>query len=169
MRTLRVGAIWPVQRLRPVDNISCENRRMAGSLKLRKISSGGSAMTRSDCQRAVSEAGFVSGDAAFPARAGLPSEAAANVAERRADVCRSPEAANGRAAGWESLSAGDREVFRLWARAVFAFYSVILTALLAAAVLRVHAGGGGWPAQTSQVVERSSQDSSAFRPGSAGR
>jgi hypothetical protein len=52
---------------------------------------------------------------------------------------------------------------------VFAFYSVILTALLAAAVLRVHAGGGGWPAQTSQVVERSSQDSSAFRPGSVGR
>jgi len=157
-------------RLQPVNNISWENRRMAESPKLREISNGGggSVMTRSDCQRAnSSEGACVPGDAAFSTD-GLPLMAS-KVAGRDADVCGSLDPADSRAARWASLSPSDREVFKLWARGVLAFYAVIVTALLTAALLGVHANSGGKSATASHLVERDAPESFASRPGSAGK
>lgn len=127
----------------------------------------------SDCQGTNSSKGiFVFANAAHSTESAQPSAEAPEIYSHRvpdqhARAGGSLDPADSRGARWASLNPDDRDVFNLWARGVLAFYSVIIVALLGAALLGVHPGGGK-PATTS-VVERGSLDSSASGPGSAGK
>ena len=110
----------------------------------------------SDCQGTNSSKGiFVFANAAHSTESAQPSAEAPEIYSHRV-----PDQ-HARAGG--SLDPADSR----GARGVLAFYSVIIVALLGAALLGVHPGGGK-PATTS-VVERGSLDSSASGPGSAGK
>jgi hypothetical protein len=163
---------------KPVNNVSCENRRMAELPELRNIANinGGSAMTFSDCQRTNSSEGiFVMGSDTFSEQAGLLRKEAAvtsngsgSESEQRSDSRRRSPAWS-RAAQWASLDPDERAVFHVWAKSVAAFYSLLVVSLLTATLLGVHALAGPTALPLSAALEQGSAGLSVPRAGSIGK
>jgi hypothetical protein len=74
-----------------------------------------------------------------------------------------------RAARWAALDSGDREVFKVWALRVAAFYSLLITALLVAIQIGTHTPAGRGVLSASPALEPSSPVLPVTRMGSIGK
>jgi hypothetical protein len=130
-------------------------------------------MKHSESRRGeVSEDIFVIGSAPSSTGAGSPFSAAAEIPGDRHPCSNQGDRLNcsdSRAAQWAAYDPQEREVFRTWARAVGAFYSLIIVALLAAMLLGARATSGPNALSAATTLQGSAAGAFASGAGIAGK